>query len=216
MNNCNFPLRFVTHSKLVQSIAYKNGWLPAARYTNMRDVGSFQKVYFIDIDFKNYSFDKHLSIVMKYRPHITVARDVFDINQLEEILYEAKELNLYSDLVVIVPKDIKLSGKLNDFIPENYLLGYSVPSKYGGTKIPPEQFTRPTHLLGGRPDIQHKLGKTINTYSFDCNRFTIDAAYGKYFTSSGFKRHPKGGYINCITDSIININSLWSINSHEQ
>ncbi len=203
------PLRFATHSKRVQKLAQQHGWLPSARYTNLRDVQSFETVFFIDIDFKNYSFEKHFKAVKEYRPHITVARDVFNIDELEAILIEAETLNQYAEKVIIVPKDVRFSGQINKLIPEKFLLGYSVPTKYGGTELSPKEFTRPTHLLGGRPDVQRKLADIINVYSFDCNRFTLDAGFGDYFIGDRFVPHPKGGYDNCINDSIININRLW-------
>lgn len=203
------PLRFATHSKRVQKIAVKYGWLPSARYTNLRDVKDFEKVHFIDIDFKNYSFEKHFEAVKICRPHLTVARDVFSISELDSILIEAEMLEEYSDHVIIVPKDKKLMGNLDNLIPQKYLLGYSVPTKYGGTEIPPSEFNRPTHLLGGRPDTQRNLAEEINVYSFDCNRFTLDASFGDYFVGNKFVPHPVGGYDNCIVDSIKKINEIW-------
>lgn len=203
------PLRFATHSKRVQKIASQNGWLPSARYTNLRDVKSFEKIHFIDIDFKNYSFTKHLEAVKTCSPHLTVARDIFDLDDLDIILKEAEVLNKYADKVIIVPKDVKFRGIIDTLIPKQYLLGYSVPTKYGGTELEPEEFKRPTHLLGGRPDTQRKLASKINTYSFDCNRFTLDASFGDYFVGDRFKPHPEGGYDNCIRDSIKKINEIW-------
>ena len=131
------------------------------------------------------------------------------ISELDSILREAEELEKYADHVIIVPKDKKLIGNLDKLIPEKYLLGYSVPTKYGGTEIPPSEFSRPTHLLGGRPDTQRNLAGEINVYSFDCNRFTLDASFGDYFVGTKFVPHPIGGYDNCITDSIKKINEIW-------
>lgn len=204
------PLRFATHSKRVQNLAVNQGWIPSARYTNLRDVKSFTEIGFIDIDFKNYSFAKHLEAVMAFKPHLTVARDVFDLKDLDEILIEAEMLNKYAEKVIIVPKDIRFKGQIDNLIPEKFLLGYSVPTKYGGTSLDPSEFRRPTHLLGGRPDVQRKLAEKINVYSFDCNRFTLDAGFGDYFVGDKFKPHPTGGYDNCIVDSISNINKLWT------
>jgi hypothetical protein len=203
------PLKFASHSKTVQNIAIKHGWLPAARYTNLRDVKTFGKVMFLDIDFKNYNFEKHLSAVKLTRPHLTVARDVFLIDDLENVLKEAEILTNYSEKVIIVPKDAQFKGKIDSLIPCKYILGYSVPTKYGKTVLEPAEFNRPTHLLGGRPDVQRKLADIINVYSLDCNRFTLDAGFGDYFVGDKFIPHPVGGYHNCIRDSILNINKLW-------
>jgi len=211
-------LKYVAHSKNVLDVANEYGWLPGARYTNLRDVKTFnfRGVGFLDIDWKNYNFKKHVESARIVRPHITIARDVECIDSLKEILNEAEALSRFSDFVAIVPKDPKLNGKLSELIPKRYLLAYSVPTKYGGTEVSLESFDRPVHLLGGRPEIQRKIAESLQVYSLDCNRFTLDARFGDYFDGEIFRPHPIGGYSNCIEDSIKNINKLWdNYNLHE-
>lgn len=205
-------IKFVAHSKRAIGIAMENGWYPAARYTNMRDVKTFKfkEVGFVDIDWKNYCFNRHLETVADHRPRVTMARDVECIFQLDSILKEAESLLQHSKQVAIVPKDVKLNGRLSELIPSEFILAYSVPTKYGGTAVSIESFDRPVHLLGGRPDVQRSLAKNLKVYSMDCNRFTYDARFGDYFDGETFRPHPKGGYDNCLIDSIKNINALWS------
>lgn len=205
------PLRFATHSKLVQAIAIQHGWLPAARYTNLRDVKTFQSLGFLDINWKNYDFERHLEAVQKTRPHLTIARDWERPEQLDEIVAQATILSRYAEHVAIVPKVKCLSSEIEDLIPSNFLFAFSTPTKYGGTNICPSYFKRPTHVLGGRPQDQLSLRKSLNVYSFDCNRFTIDAAFGDYFDGTKFRPHPIGGYSRCIEDSIKNINLAWEV-----
>lgn len=204
-------LKFVAHSKKVIRIAQKHGWHPGARYTNMRDVKTFQfnNIGFLDIDWKNYNHGQHLEMAAIHKPKITIARDIECIFQLDDILKEAECLLKYSKQVAVVPKDPKLNGRLSELIPREYILAYSVPTKYGGTDVNVESFDRPVHLLGGRPDVQRKLADKLKVYSIDCNRFTIDARFGDYFDGETFRPHPVGGYDNCLNDSIRNINSLW-------
>jgi hypothetical protein len=210
------PIKFATHSKRVQRISIEHGWRASARYTNLRDVKEFPQVDFIDIDFKNYDFEKHIYAVKKCRPHLTVAQDIFKIEHIDDVIRQAEHLNRYSDKVIIVPKDNEFKGNLERIIPKNFLFGYSVPTKYGGTPLDPSEFKRPVHLLGGRPDVQRKLGDKMRVYSLDCNRFTLDAAFGDYFVGDKFKPHPVGGYENCIRDSIRNINTLWNHFPHSK
>jgi len=99
---------------------------------------------------------------------------------------------------------------IEDLIPATFTLGYSVPTRYGGTTLPPEVFRRPVHLLGGRPDVQRRLADRMHVISIDCNRFTLDAMFGDYFDGSIFRPHPSGGYHVCLKDSIENINTLWN------
>ena len=202
-------LKFVAHSKRVLQIATKHGWLAGARYTNLRDIRKFETVGFIDVDWKHYSFKKHLEAVKAIKPLMTVARDIERVIDLERTLDQANELCAHCKYVVIVPKHPALTERLNAELPRTFILGYSVPTRYGGTKIPPQAFKRPVHLLGGRPEIQRKSADQMQVVSVDCNRFTLDAAYGDYFDGEKFRPHPRGGYFQCIRDSIRNINSIW-------
>lgn len=204
-------LKFVAHSKKVICIAKEYGWHPAARYTNMRDVKTFEfrKIGFVDIDWKKYCFVRHLETVAVHKPRITIARDIECIFQLESILKEAESLLEHSKQVALVPKDPNLNDRLSELIPKEFLLAYSVPTKYGGTAVSIESFDRPVHLLGGRPDVQRTLANELKVYSMDCNRFTYDARFGDYFDGEIFRPHPTGGYDICLRDSIKNINALW-------
>lgn len=202
-------LKFVAHSRRAVIIARGYGWFPGARYTNLRDVRKEPHVGFLDIHWKRYDFRRHLQAAARIRPFLTVARDIESIGELPTILNEASKLAEHSDYVVVVPKDPKLTGCFDDLIPKQFLLGYSVPTRYGGTQIAPTEFTRPTHLLGGRPDVQRRLAEGMPVVSLDCNRFTLDAGFGDYFDGETFRPHPKGGYSTCMAASVENITALW-------
>lgn len=202
--------KYVCHSRKVWKVAARYGWLPGARYTNLRDVRDVDRLGLLDINWKNYDFKKHLDAAIVMRPRITVANDIVDIRDLPRIIDQAYELNEYSDEVIIVPKDVCLSDVLLDVIPSGFVLGYSVPTKYGGTLISPSKFgDRKVHLLGGRPDRQRELANLMNVSSLDTNRFTLDATFGDYFDGKRFVRHPVGGYERCIEASLDNINAIW-------
>lgn len=204
-------LKFVAHSKKVISIAKEYGWHPGARYTNLRDVKTFDfsERGFLDINWKNYSYERHVEAAAKTSPRLTIARDVECIFSLDKIIKEAEILLKYSEHVAIVPKDTLMNGRLKELIPKEFMLAYSVPTKYGGTQVSVESFDRPVHLLGGRPDTQRAIAEKLDVFSIDCNRFTLDAKYGDYFDGVKFRRHPAGGYERCIIDSIENINKIW-------
>lgn len=202
--------RFVAHSRTVLTIALQHGWRSGARYTNLRDVRHLEDLGFLDIDWRNYSFERHIDAARNFKPVMTVARDITDIRKLDKVLHEAATLSRHSRYVVVVPKDPKLQNRMQKLIPPEFVLGYSVPTKYGATLLPPEAFRgRRVHLLGGRPDVQRRLASVMNVISVDCNRFTLDAAFGDYFDGETFRPHPKGGYKRCLRDSIRNINKLW-------
>lgn len=204
-------MKFVAHGKATQRLVVGTGWRHAARYTNLRDVRglNFERHGFLDIDWKNYDFGKHVAAVEISRPLLTVARDIETICDLSSIIKEAEILIRYASFVIVVPKDPRMSDRIESAIPPQFILGYSVPTRYGGTRIPPEKFTRSVHLLGGRPDVQRKLGNHMHVVSLDCNRFTLDARYGDYFDGQIFRPHPEGGYEKCMIDSMRNIEKLW-------
>jgi hypothetical protein len=204
------PLKFITHSYRVQELARRRGWLPGARYTNLRDVKRLDGLGFLDIDWRNYSFRRHLEATKTTRPFLTVARDIEDEVRLAQTIYEADELLQYAQHVVIVPKDVRLENEIERRIPKRFILGFSVPTKYGGTMISPQAFKRPVHLLGGRPDVQRRFAESLKVFSIDCNRFTLDAGFGDYFDGEIFRPHPVGGYERCLVDSLINIDALWA------
>jgi hypothetical protein len=90
-----------------------------------------------------------------------------------------------------------------------FRIGYSVPTRYGGTTICPTKFIGDVHLLGGRPDVQRSLANHMQVASLDGNRFTLDAQFGDYFDGSRFKPHPIGGYAACLDESPTQIAKLW-------
>jgi uncharacterized protein DUF6610 len=204
-------LRFVSHGRHSLGRAVNAGWRAGARYTNLRDVRGlpFEGKGFLDIDWKNYDFGRHLAAVQSTRPLITVARDVIRLRDLDSILDQADQLASFASFVVIVPKARGFAGRISELIPSKFLLGYSVPTRYGETRLSPLEFRRPVHLLGGRPDVQRKLADLMPVVSLDCNRFTLDAAFGDYFNGQAFRPHPLGGYNRCLEDSLHNISRLW-------
>lgn len=204
------PLKFAAHSKLVQDITIAHGWLPAARYTNLRDVRSYARLGFLDIDWKDYNFETHIRAAEKTRPHITIARDVVNVTDLPAVIEEADRLLEFSERVAIVPKDEQFNqSRLADLIPSRFMLAYSVPSRYGGTSVRPELFDRDTHLLGGAPARQLELANKLQVYSLDCNRFTIDAKFGDRFDGTRFVNARHLGYRECLRQSVVAINDAW-------
>ena len=140
---------------------------------------------------------------------MTVARDVTDASLLDDVLHEASVLNQFARRVIVVPKDPTLVSRKRLGVPDLFRLGYSVPTRYGGTTISPEHFTGDVHLLGGRPDVQRQLARRMKVRSLDGNRFTYDAKFGDYFAGTKFVPHPTGGYEECLHASLANIAKLW-------
>lgn len=203
------PEHIICHSKYVLDIAMTFGWKAGARYTNLRDVRHLNSVFFIDIDWKNYDLDRHMKAVQAKVPNLTVARDIVDANDLDTIVREAEALSRYCEKVIVVPKDPLLIHEERLGVPYMFRLGYSVPTRYGGTEIPTSFYKGSVHLLGGRPDVQRALASEMQIDSVDGNRLTLDAKFGDFFDGERFRPHPEGGYRRCVEDSIRNIELMW-------
>lgn len=160
-------------------------------YTNERKtkIRKHHKVVFIDNEFMDYNHNHHLSVVKEHKPKYATVLDIFSPKQCRElgitytpfkqIIEWAYELNEYAENVIVIPK-----VDVIDYIPKDFMLGYSVPTSYGGTEIPIERFKgHKVHLLGGstkkQVEIIKQLGK--NVVSVDTNYFHKVSKYGSIF-----------------------------------
>src|SRR5436190_20650422 len=97
-------VKFISYGAVIIKMAMRYGWLPGARYTNLRCVRHVDRLGFLDIDWRRYCFRRHLQAVKDTRPCLTVARDIQRRDQLDRVIDQANELQEWSDHVVIVPK----------------------------------------------------------------------------------------------------------------
>lgn len=180
-------------------IAVKAGWKFGINSSDgnsceTADAWDSHKVVFVDNDFNHYNHSKHVDVVRKYRPKYCTVRDIISKDKCkmmgieyyspEAILDFAEELSSYSDNVIVIPKEIEYIDK----IPSKFMLGYSVPTGYGGTEFSIDDFKgRRVHLLGGRWKTQMKLIRTLGNdiISFDNNHISMLASHGKYVGFDG-------------------------------
>ena len=80
------PLRIMSYGRKGLDLALKYGCFAGARYTNLRTIRGIRDIGLIDIDWKNYDFDRHLEAVKIHRPNLTVAMDILSIRSLPKIL----------------------------------------------------------------------------------------------------------------------------------
>ena len=133
-------------------------------------------LYFADQNWKKPSREKYMAALAKYRPEIATVIDWEREDQYAEVLSWAEEAIQYVGKVIIIPKVI---GGINS-IPKQIegkeiVLGFSVPSKYGGTPCPDWEFWGwPVHLLGGNPTKQILYWKLL---SCQCDVVSCDGNY---------------------------------------
>ncbi len=85
--------KFINHSKKAICIAQRYGWLPGARYTNLRDVRAFKRLGLLDRDWRDYNFQRHLEVTRLTCPLMTVARDIERRSQIRQVVAEAADSN---------------------------------------------------------------------------------------------------------------------------
>lgn len=176
-------------------IAIKAGYLYGAQMP--------AKVYFspmfVDQNWKNPRREKYMAKLAEHKPLMATVLDFERMEQLNEILGWAEEAAQFVEEVVIIPK---VRGGI-ELIPRQIgnkavILGYSVPSSYGGTILNYGDFRGwPVHLLGGSPSKQLKLRKFFNVHSADCNaHMGMAQRFNKFWANGKWVRLDSLGYVS--------------------
>jgi hypothetical protein len=169
--------------------ATEAGWLNGAR---LPGTVYDPPLYFADQDWKNPDRAAYLRAVERHRPAVATVLDWERAEQQDEVFAWAEEVGELVQTVVVIPK---VPGTIPD-IPAQFggarvVLGYSVPTSYGGTAVPVREFgDRPVHLLGGSPHRQLALADRLNVVSADGNMLKQQAQRCRFWSRSrGIKGH---------------------------
>lgn len=136
-------------------IAITAGFLYGAQLPNT----IYYPPYFCDQDWKRPDKAAYLTALAEHRPHMATVLDLEHRNQLGEVLGWVEEAAAFVEVIIIIPKVSGIIAQLPHLIRGREVrLGYSVPTGYGGTAVPVQEFMGwPVHLLGGSPQAQMKL-----------------------------------------------------------
>lgn len=140
---------------------------------------------FCDQDWKKPDRQKYMACLAEHRPHMTSVLDLEQPSQFGEVLGWAEDAAAYVDVVMIIPKFFGAIELLPRSIAGKVVrLGYSVPTKFGGTEVPVWEFAGwPVHLLGGSPQAQMQMCNYLNVVSADGNYAQKMAIqYGQFWT----------------------------------
>jgi hypothetical protein len=146
-------------------------------------------VFFADQDWRHPDRRRYIAALEEHRPVMATVLDLEREDQFDEVMSWAHEAARIVQTVVIIPKCFGII----DHIPERIgtaqvVLGYSVPTRHGGTAVPLWEFgRRPVHLLGGSPHKQMELAMYLNVVSADGNMASKMAT-----TRGSFWRKQKG------------------------
>lgn len=127
---------------------------------------------FVDQDWKRPNRERYMAALAEHRPRMASVLDWERDEQLPEVLSWAEDAAQFVDVVMIIPKVHGGIAKLPRRIAgANVRLGYSVPTKHGGTEVMAFEFIGwPVHLLGGSPGAQMRIAATgLDVHSADGN-----------------------------------------------
>lgn len=126
---------------------------------------------FVDQDWKRADRAAYVAAVAQHQPRMATVLDWERDEQLPEVLGWAEDVAPFVERVIIIPKVIGGIPRLPRRIGgREVVLGYSVPTRYAGTSVPPWEFAGwPVHLLGGSPHRQMELAHYLNVVSVDGN-----------------------------------------------
>lgn len=127
--------------------------------------------YFADQNWKKPNRERYMAELEKHKPFIASVLDWERLEQLSEVLGWAEDAARFVDVVMIIPKVIGQVSRLPRVVGgKSVRLGYSIPTKFGGTPVPLAEFVGwPVHLLGGSPKKQRRLSGFLNVVSVDGN-----------------------------------------------
>jgi len=144
-------------------------------------------LHFADQDWKKPNRQRYFEALANYKPQVATVLDWERGEQLDEVLGWAEEAASHVESVVIIPKvqgGVALIPRIVGNKPIR--LGYSVPTKFGGTPLPYSDFIGwPVHLLGGSPHKQMHLAKYLTVASVDCNYHMMMAERHNEFWAEG-------------------------------
>jgi hypothetical protein len=199
--------------------AVELGW----RYGARLPATVYQPVYFADQDWKKPDLEKYAAAIREHKPEVATVLDWERDDQLPDVLAWAEAIAPHVSRLVVIPK---VPGRVDE-VPEviggkPVVLGFSVPTSYGGTTCGVWEFgQRPVHLLGGSPQAQRRLAGYLNVVSADGNMTAQQARKGRFWsrTKNG-KGHwwqlndagdnrTEGVPLECFRRSLAAVKEMW-------
>lgn len=200
--------------------AVEMGWKYGAKLPHT----VYHRPFFADQDWKKPDRKKYFDALRLHCPEVATVLDLEREDQFEEVMDWANEASeIVGGTVIIIPK---ISGVI-DRIPEEIngkkvVLGFSVPTSYGGTPLHTVEFSgRSVHLLGGSPQKQIELSGYLRVVSIDGNMSHKQAHRCRFWRFAPGKRgtwiqlretgntQKEGASIVCFKMSLGNIRDAW-------
>ena len=167
----------------------------------------------VDINWKDYDWDKHLAVVEKHSPMLGAVPDITSLDLVDDTLVKVRDLDGLCEFAMVIPK----VHRVISYLPSNVVIGVSVPSKYAGfLPMVNELRGRRVHLLGGSPNAQAKLGSIykrsgVDVLSVDGNGVCYPAGLKKFwcFHRAKWVKRPDLNYYELIKFSLQGWIATW-------
>lgn len=199
--------------------AVEAGWLYGARLP----ATVYRPPHFADQDWRAPDRAAYMAALAAHRPEVATVLDWERPEQFAEVMSWAEEAAQFCRRVVVIPKVVGgvplIPGRVGG---ADVVLGYSVPTSYGGTPVPYwELGRRPVHLLGGGPVQQVRAAQYLNVVSADGNVANKMAHRCRFWSPvKGPKGHWRnlseagdlrkdGANLECFRRSMAGIAALW-------
>jgi hypothetical protein len=167
---------------------------------------------------------RHLGVVAQWQPWLATVPDTLDLSDLDRTIRQAEEIVSASPhtMPLVIPKCPGLIERLPRTVNgQPLILGYSVPTSYGGTELGLWDFTGwPVHLLGGNTRTQLELCGYLSVVSADGNLPWRLARRGVVITTQGVagktlreldgqRRAENGAHLESLRRSLLNLRPYW-------
>lgn len=139
--------------------------------------------WFADQDWKKPNRERYMAALAEHKPHMASVLDWERQEQLPEVLEWAEDAAQFVEVVMLIPKVQGGVERLPRSIGGKPVrLGYSVPTRHGGTELGLWEFCGwPIHLLGGSPQTQMQIAHYLDVRSADGNLHQRAAMYCTYW-----------------------------------
>src|SRR5262245_7707935 len=152
-------------------LAVAAGWWYGFRSDSNHYADELGPVALVDVRWDaRVDWPRHLDVVARLRPYLAAVPDVLAPAEFDRALRQAEQLAAHASPLV-VPKCYGLTADLpREFRGRPVVLGFSVPTSYGGTPLPVWEFAGwPVHLLGGNARRQVEYCSYMRVVSADGN-----------------------------------------------
>ncbi len=200
------------------------------RYGAQLPCTTYAPVWFADQDWEAPNRDAYMAALVHHRPAMASVIDWERIEQLSDVLTWAEEAAQHVERVMIIPKVASWDNPITR-LPRriggaDVVLGYSIPTRHGGTDVPIWQLAGwPVHLLGGSPHAQMRLAKRFSAIadlvSIDGNMHCLQANAGRFWNAKPNRKghwwqlrdagdeRTEGVRLECFRRSCANIVAAW-------